>query len=112
MGKSKTVYEDKSLKMYILILKDVPTGHAINSAAHAALACYLKYRDTSAMHAWLPSFKKVSCKVTPEELDMAKEVAGDFVTMTESNLDGAVTAVAFCPREDWPSIFKTFKLWK
>jgi len=100
------------MKMYILILKDVPAGHAVNSAAHAAVACYLKYRDTSAMHQWLTSFKKVCCKVTPEELDAAKEAAGDYVTITESNLDDAVTAVAFCPRENWPSFFKTLKLWK
>jgi len=100
------------MKMYILILDSVPNGHAVNSAAHASLACYLKFRDTSEMHRWLTFFKKVTCKVSPEELDLAKEVAGDYVTITESALDGAVTAVAFAPRETWPSIFKTLTLWK
>lgn len=99
------------MKMYILILEDVPDGHAINSAAHASLLCYLKYRDTSEMHLWLTYFKKVTCKVTPEQLDAAKELVGDHVTITESNLDGAVTAVAFAPREAWPSFFKTLSLW-
>jgi hypothetical protein len=48
----------------------------------------------------------------PEELEAAKEQAGEYVTITESNLDGTVTAMAFATREAWPSIFKTFKLWK
>jgi hypothetical protein len=99
------------MKMYILILENVPAGHAVNTAAHASLACYLKYRDTSDMHRWLTFFKKVSCRVTQEQLDTAKELAGDYVTITESNLDGAVTGAAFAPRDTWPSFFKTLELW-
>jgi hypothetical protein len=36
-------------KMYILIPDDIPLGHAINSAAHASLACYLQFKDDGDM---------------------------------------------------------------
>lgn len=101
------------MKMYILVLEDVPVGHAINSAAHAALACYLKYGETPEMQAWLAnSFKKVACKVTLEQLEKAKEMADDFVSITESNLDGRLMCVAFKPRETFDPYFKTLSLWR
>lgn len=99
--------------MYILILENVPSGHAINSAAHASLACYLRFQDFPSTQEWLAtSFKKVTCRVTRQELEIAKGFIPEHVIMTESALDGQVTAVAFAPRAEWDPFFKTLKLWK
>lgn len=103
----------KSSKMYILILDSVPTGHAINSAAHASLACYLRFAETQEMKDWLAnSFKKVTCRVSRQELESAIGFIPEHVVITESNLDGAVMGAAFAPRETWDPFFKTLALWK
>ena len=102
----------KPTKMYILILDDVPLGHAINSAAHASLACYMTYQDTLEMDEWVnTSFKKVTCRVTRQELGMALGLVPDNVVITESNLGGVVTGAAFAPRPEWDPFFKTLKLY-
>ncbi len=41
------------MKMYILVRESVPTGFAILAAAHASLACYLKFRDSPEVATWL-----------------------------------------------------------
>lgn len=98
-------------KMYILIRDKVPAGLAINSAAHASLACYLKYKDDPRMVDWLAnSFKKVTCKVTDEEFAKAMKLEDDFVILTESSLGGEVTCVTFCPRDNYKCFFKFLKL--
>lgn len=104
---------EKPMKMYILILDDVPIGHAINSAAHASLACYLRFQQTQEMKDWLAnSFKKVTCRVSRQELDSAIGFIPEHIVITESNLDGRVMCAAFAPRAEWDSFFKTLALWK
>jgi len=100
------------MKMYILILDDVPSGFAVNSAAHASLACYLDFKDHPNMQEWLLSFKKVSCKVSMEELRSVMLNCDDYTVITEGALDNRWVAVAFCPRPEWPQVFKTFKLYQ
>jgi len=100
------------MKMYILILDDVPLGHALNSAAHASLACFLNNAGRVDTQTWLAtSFKKVTCKVSREELDSVIDMSNATV-ITESSLGGRITAVAFAPRSEWPEVFKTFKLYR
>lgn len=99
-------------KMYILIPDDVPLGHAINSAAHASLACYLKFKDHPSMRPWLDhSFRKVTVKVTREEFEAAKAEYG-WVLLTESALNLQEVALVFHPRDIWPETFKSFPLYK
>lgn len=100
------------MKMYILILDDVPLGHAMNSAAHAGLQCYLAFERDADMQSWLPSFKKVTCKVSENELNKAIARADKYVIMTESALGGRMVGAAFAPREEWPDVFKHFQLYK
>lgn len=89
-------------KMYILILNDVPTGHAINSAAHASLACYVTFAHLPHFQSWLKnSFKKVSCSVTRDELARAQKLADHFVVIKESNLHNRIMGAAFAPRPEW-----------
>lgn len=100
------------LKMYILILESVPLEKAINSNAHASLACYLKFRDDPVMKEWLAiSFAKVTCKVNAAEFAKAKECE-DICVITESSLGGQEVAVAFKPRYEWPNVVKYAKLYK
>lgn len=99
-------------KMYILIPDDIPLGHAINSAAHASLACYLQFKDDGDMKWWLDeSYKKVTVKVTREQFEAAK-TCPDHVVMTESALSGLETSIAFKPRPVWPENFKFYPLYR
>jgi peptidyl-tRNA hydrolase len=107
-----------NLKMYILIPDDVPSAFAPVSAAHAALMGHLAWGaapwDTGIgqYEEWLEtSFRKVVCKVSREEFNNAKSEAHNII-VTESNLMGIEVAMAFCPRDEWSSKFKYYKLWK
>ena len=100
-------------RMYILVLDDLPVGHAINTACHAAVACVLKYQGSKGVKEWLEtSFRKVTCKVSRQEFDHALKREKDFVIMTELNLEGRETAVAFKPRDSYHKMFKYLKLYK
>ncbi|MFM7168303.1 MAG: hypothetical protein ACKO3T_23900 [Planctomycetaceae bacterium] len=98
--------------MYILVRESVPTGFAILAAAHASLACYLKFRDAPGIAEWLAGpFYKVVCRVTDVEFEVAKAFE-DNVVLTESALDGAEVAIAFRPRAEWPKAFKFYRLYR
>jgi peptidyl-tRNA hydrolase len=100
------------VKMYVLIRESVPLGFAVLAAAHASLACYLKFRESAEVAAWLSGpFYKVVCKVSNEEFERAKEVE-DHVVLTESALDDQEIAIAFKPREEWPKAFRFYRLFK
>ncbi|HEX7376888.1 MAG TPA: peptidyl-tRNA hydrolase, partial [Pirellulales bacterium] len=72
------------LKMYIIVRESVPKGFAVLDAAHASLACYLKFRESEEIQSWLAGpFYKVVCKVTDSEFESAKALEGSVV-LTES----------------------------
>jgi peptidyl-tRNA hydrolase len=100
------------MKMYILIKESVPNGFAVLAAAHASLACYLKFKDSPEISEWLsgPFFKAI-CKVNDLEFEKAKETQ-DHVVLTESALNNQEVAIAFKPREEWPKSFKFLRLYK
>ena len=65
------------------------------------------------MQRWLAdSFKKVTCKVTDEELAEAMKEADNHIVITESVIGHETVAVAFCPRKEWPECFTNFKLYR
>lgn len=98
------------MKMYILIRDDVPVGFAALAAAHASLACYLKYENTPEVKAWVSGvFYKTLCSVTADEFERAKATE-NHVIITESALGNREVALAFAPREDWPKMFRYLKL--
>jgi len=98
------------MKMYILIRESVPIGFSVLAAAHASLACYLKFHDSPEVITWLSGpFYKVICKVSDEEFEKAKAF-DHHVTLTESALAGQEVAIAFKPREEWPKAFKFYRL--
>lgn len=98
--------------MYILIKENIPLGHQVNCAAHAALGCYLRFQDHPEVQDWLKnSFRKVTCKVSEREFEQAKQYP-DSVIITESALDGQEVAIAFRPRAEWPKAFEFFRLFR
>jgi len=102
------------MKMYIAIKEWLPTGHALNTAAHAGLIGYLEFQSMPTTQEWLAtSFKKVTCMVSDEEFTALKKVPNSYV-MSESRLDNDEVAIVFAPREkaDWPEIMSTLRLWK
>jgi peptidyl-tRNA hydrolase len=106
------VHHVRAMKMYILVRESLPLGRAIVAAAHASLACYLKFRDAPEIAEWLAGpFRKVICKVSDDEFSRAKLFA-DHVVITESQLDGAEVALAFKPREIWDSSFELLRLYR
>ncbi len=100
------------MKMYILVRDDVPLGFAMVAVAHASLAAYLKFQDRPEVKAWLsgPFFKAV-CKVNAKEFEKAKLVE-DHVVLSEAALNHQEVALAFCPRHEWPRMFKFLKLYR
>ena len=76
--------------MYILLKDSIPEGFAVLAAAHASLACYLKFQDDNDTQSWVSgTFYKVICKVNEKEV-----------------------AIAFKPRNEWPKAFKFYRLYK
>lgn len=101
------------MKMYILVPDSVKTGFAVNGVAHASLVCFLKYASHRDMQRWLSdSFKKVTCRVSDEQLAEAMHAADNHVVITESVIGHATVAVAFCPRKEWPECFADYKLFR
>jgi hypothetical protein len=97
--------------MYILLRDSIPVGHQVNCAAHASLACYLKFKDHPETQEWLEnSFRKVTCSVSDKEFEKAKECE-DWVCITEDAIGDAEVALAFRPRKEYPKRFQWFKLY-
>lgn len=99
--------------MYILVPDTVPDNFVPVSCAHAALACYLRFKHDLVLNEWLThSYKKVVCRVSIEELEHAKYYYADkAVVMTESDLDGIQVALAIPPQYEWPEFMRKYKLW-
>ena len=99
------------MKMYILVREKAPKGWGVNSVAHSALLCYLKYKEDPDMVAWLTgSFRKVTCLVNDAEFKLAKK-AGHYVEFKEDDLDDMPLSLAFKPRRSFPCYFNGFKLY-
>jgi peptidyl-tRNA hydrolase len=108
------------MKMYIMIWEHVPDKLAPVIAAHASLACYLKFQDDPRMKEWLEkSFKKVVCRVSESDFKWLKVVDKidnlkhlSYNITTESALSGEEVAITFCPEKSFPEFFHNFQLWK
>lgn len=99
----------KPLKMYICIKQSIPS-HKCLGIAHGVLMCHLKFHDRPEYKDWLNySFRKVVVEVNDEQFENLKQFERNVV-VTESGLGGIEVAQIFCPRQDWPEIFKTFPL--
>ncbi len=97
--------------MYIIVKDNIPDKLAPVIAAHASLACYKKFQENEDMIKWINGiFKKVVCLANEIEFDKLKNET-DFVIITESSLDNKEVALAFCPREEYPKMFKFLKMW-
>ena len=110
---SKNKIKKAYSKVYILLKDTVNSGHAVNGAAHASLSLYLQHEDNPYVQEWVKnSFRKVTCSVSEVEFELAKTFGIDYVTITESMLNGQEIALAFLPRTEFPEFFKTLKLYK
>ncbi|WP_294200868.1 peptidyl-tRNA hydrolase [uncultured Chryseobacterium sp.] len=98
------------MKMYIIIMNNVPDKLVPVIAAHASLACYKKYENSEDMKKWMNGiFRKVVCTANTTEFENLKN-ENDFVLLTESALDNQEVALAFSPREEYPKKFKFLKM--
>jgi hypothetical protein len=99
------------MKMYIAIKEWVPTGHSLNTAAHAGLIGWMEFQHLPEVQEWLKdSFKKVTCVVSDEEFAELKKIENSKV-ITESRLGHEEVGIVLAPRKEWPPIMKTLRLW-
>lgn len=97
--------------MYILVKRNVPDKLVPVITAHASLACFRKFEHNKDMQTWINGiFKKVVCVVSEAEFSNAQKEA-DNIVLTESALDNQEVCLAFVPREEYPKMFKFFKMW-
>ncbi len=119
--------DSKSLKLYILILDDVPDEFAPVIAAHASMIAdgiwsseHFYGEEDGGYH--LPlwpiyldwkgnSFKKVVCRVNRASFFKAKDLP-DVKVITESALDNREVALVVCPRYEVPNVLKFAGMWK
>jgi peptidyl-tRNA hydrolase len=100
------------MKMYIVLKSGIDKGISVNSAAHASLICYLRFKDDPDMQEWLAtSFKKVVCVASDEEFEQLKKLENSII-VTESRLNNAEVGVVLAPRAEWPPIVKKLKLFR
>lgn len=101
----------EKIKMYILVKKGLPRGHAINCAAHAAVACFKKFQGDPETEEWIEShFYKVTCRVSDEEFERFKSFE-DHVVIREGNYNDEEMTMAFRPRLVYPPEFKELRLY-
>lgn len=99
------------MKMYILVRDDIEVSWAMVAVSHAALIAYLKWQKDEDMQEWVTtSFRKVTCKVTPEQFEEAKTME-DTVVVTESAVNGKELAVVVKPRKNLPKALKSYILY-
>lgn len=100
------------MKMYIIVKDNIPDRLVPVITAHASLACYKKFEENENMMKWIDGiFKKVVCLASEVEFERLKNET-DFVVLTESSLDDREVGLAFCPRAEYPAMFKFLKMWK
>ncbi|SNR44151.1 peptidyl-tRNA hydrolase [Flavobacterium sp. ov086] len=100
------------MKMYILVKQGVPDKLVPVIAAHASLACFRKFEHNYNMQTWINGiFKKVVCVVSETEFNNAQKETDNNIVLTESALDNQEVCLAFVPREEYPKMFKFFKMW-
>jgi hypothetical protein len=102
--------------MYICIKQSIPS-HKVLGAAHGVLMAHLKFAARASYQEWINnSFRKVVVEVSDDEFEYLKNFENDngseYIIVTESGLDNQEIALVFCPRVDWPDIFKKFPLLK
>jgi hypothetical protein len=99
-------------KTYLLIKDWVDIGHAVNTAKHAGSIMILRNPDNQSIKDWAgTSFRNVTCKVTEEQFEKAKEFGG-YDVVTEMAFDGKEVALMFHPRTEWPKFFKFLQLYR
>jgi len=106
-----------NLKMYFLIKDDIDIGHAVNGMGHAGamIADHWRYdldkTDEIMNEWWNDSFRKCTCKVTPEQFEKAKTY-GDYFVVTEMAFDEEEVILVMKPRCEWPKFFSFLPLYK
>lgn len=109
------------MKLYILVLDDVPDNFVPVITAHASLIAHLKWDTKEEAYPskpnfdyqkWLEtSFRKCVVSVNQKEFSKAKTFENVEI-ITESALEGREVALVLCPREEFPKAVKFYKLWK
>ena len=102
------------MHMIIILKGGVDPQYAPVSAAHASLACYLKWGQDELMQSWANGvFNKHVKMATPEEFEKAKcEKYGDKIVLTESAINNEEVAIVYRLKEKYSGFLDSLPKWK
>src|SRR5687767_4219927 len=102
------------MKLYILVLDDVPDNFVPVVCAHSSLMAHLEWHDKGieGYDDWLKNyFKKCVVSVNQKEFERAKTFE-NVKLVHEKGLDNREVALVLCPRKEYDKAVRFYKLWK
>jgi hypothetical protein len=115
--------KDRTMKMYIAVLDQVPDGMVPTLVAHTVLAAHSHFStdpemDVDSIHRYIDwfenSFSKVTLRVNQKEFDKIAAMDYTYLGHENTTLEGrkccAIPLV--CADEDRPNVLKYAKMWK
>jgi hypothetical protein len=107
--------KDRTMKMYIAVLDQVPDGMVPTLVAHSVLGAHLAMCEWSEYDEWLStSFRKVVLRVNQKEFDKIAALEHTYLGHENTTLEGRKScAIPIpCENEDRPNVLKYAKMWK
>jgi hypothetical protein len=106
--------KDRTMKMYIAVLDQVPDGMVPTLVAHSVLGAHLAMCEWSEYDEWLStSFRKVVLRVNQKEFDKIAALEHTYLGHENTTLEGRKScAIPIpCENEDRPNVLKYAKMW-
>lgn len=107
------------LKLYIAVLDEVPDHMVPVLVAHTMLNAHMAWYNrhgeglTGKYNEWQKdSFRKCVVRVNDKEFRKIAELPLVFGGYESTVLEGNVSCIVVCPREENPNVLKFAKLWK
>jgi hypothetical protein len=107
--------KDRTMKMYIAVLDQVPDFMVPTLVAHSVLGAHLAMCEWSEYDEWLStSFRKVVLRVNQKEFDKIAALEHTYLGHENTTLEGRKScAIPIpCENEDRPNVLKYAKMWK
>jgi hypothetical protein len=100
-------------KLYIAVLDEVPDYITPTLVAHSVLAAHLKFSGLASYDNWLTnSFRKVVLKTNKREFEKIKQLDNVHEGYENKTLNGEISCLVVCPREDYPNVIRFAKMWR
>jgi hypothetical protein len=116
--------KDRTMKMYIAVLDQVPDFMVPTLVAHSVLAAHMKFAQMNLFNAdpmypmymdWLENnFSKVTLRVNQKEFDKIAALEHTYLGHENTTLEGRDSCAIplVCANDDRPNVLKYAKMWK